>query len=103
MILHKLSNYTTRELICNALLSHFRSCQFAVFFHSLRYDTSSRPTDGKRSGIMTSLAVLESTRYSWESKQFPRFSDCQAPEGLKPSVELPFFNLQSKKKRSLSN
>ncbi len=71
--------------------------QFAVFFHSLQYDISSRPTDGKRSGIMTSLAVLESTRYSWEAEQFSRFSDCQAPEGLKPSVEPPFFNLQSKK------
>ncbi len=75
----------------------FGLANLQFFFHSLRYDTSSRPTDGKRSGIMTSLAVLESTWYSWEAKQFPRFSDCQAPEGLKPSVELPFFNLQSKK------
>ncbi len=81
----------------------FSLANLQFFFHSLRYDTSSRPTDGKRSGIMTSLAVLESTWYSWEAKQFPRFGDCQAPEGLKPSVELPFFNLQSKKKRSLSN
>lgn len=99
MILHKLSNYTTRQLLCNALLSHIHSCQFAVFFpfHSLRYDISSRPTDGKKSGIMTSLAVLEGTWYSWEGDQFSRFSDCQAPKGLKPSVEPPFFNLSSKK------
>lgn len=51
---------------------------------------------------MTSLAVLESTWYSWEAEQFSRFIDCRAPEGLKPSVEPPFFNLQSKK-RLLSN
>lgn len=64
MILHKLSNYTTRQLLCNTLLSHIHSCQFAdffPFFRSLPYDISSRPTDGKRSGIMTSLAVLEGT------------------------------------------